>query len=162
MTEKRAPYYDTSVGADVPRNQIEKMLYEHEAANVSWLSSKEGFIVLEFLKKIEIEGVKRPMGFRVKPPLFLKSIGRGYKKKEIPHPAQSMRLLHWWLKTKLEAVKYGLRSMEQEFLADISGQLPSGEKVTVGEIFIPVLKKPGVLDPGEILKALPSGEEEED
>ena len=55
-----------------------------------------------------------------------------YERVYSPNWAQSFRLLYWWLKAKLEAVAYGLTSVEQEFLSQVMVKLPSGEMTTMG------------------------------
>jgi hypothetical protein len=48
--------------------------------------------------------------------------------------AQSMRLLFHWIKAKLEAVSFGLNSVEKEFLSDIITTLPDGSRMTIWDM----------------------------
>ena len=49
---------------------------------------------------------------------------------------QSLRLLYWYLKTKLEAISFGLVSVEHEFLSDIVYHLPDGTEKTISEVIV--------------------------
>lgn len=85
--------------------------------------------VLEFVIDIEVKGVKRTLGFRMTAPML------SMKKKGITshNINASYRLLWWYLKAKIEAVSYGLETLEKEFLSQIMTSLPDGRTVTVGE-----------------------------
>ena len=54
--------------------------------------------------------------------------------KELANWAQSMRLLYYWIKAKLEAVSFGLNSVEKEFLSDIVTTLPNGTQQTIWDM----------------------------
>jgi hypothetical protein len=54
--------------------------------------------------------------------------------------ATSYRLLWHYLKNKLEAVRWGLESMEKEFLSHAVVSLPNGSTTTVGERIQDVLE----------------------
>ena len=80
----------------------------------------------------EIKGVKKQIGVTVTPPVFAAKrrtwnpkMGR-YEAVYSPNWAQSFRLLYWWLKAKIEAVAYGLTTVEQEFLSQVVVALPDG------------------------------------
>lgn len=131
------------------------MLYDFGAEAVQFTTAKDGSVKLEFAWKVDAEeGKKRWMAFRVRPPMMLKTDGT-------EHPAATMRLLYWWLKSKLEAVKYGLTDMVEEFLPNVVAQLPEGESITVGDLFIPQIKTGKALDPGGLAKELPPMEDAE-
>jgi len=63
-----------------------------------------------------------------------------------------MRLLYWWLKSQVEAIQYGLMSVEEAFLAQAVASL---EGQTVAEILLPRLRS-GY----QVLPALPTPEKE--
>ncbi len=93
------------------------------------------------------DDTKRLLMFRVRPTILKRPNGE-------PHPEATMRLVFWWLKTKLEAVTYGLRSVTEEFLAEIVHHLPSGEEATLGEILIPTIFSGDAIEPGSLAKRL--------
>ena len=45
----------------------------------------------------------------------------------------SMRLTYWYLKSKLESIRFGLEDIFDAFLLRIVHSLPDGREVTVGE-----------------------------
>ena len=55
--------------------------------------------------------------------------------------AQSMRLLFHWIKAKLEAVSFGLNSVEKEFLSDIVTTLPNGTRMTIWDMISKQMEK---------------------
>jgi len=69
----------------------------------------------------------------MKPPVFAKRLRSG---KHVANLNQSLRLLYWYLKTKLEAISFGLVSVEHEFLSDIVYRLPDGTEKTISEVMI--------------------------
>ena len=71
---------------------------------------------------------------------------------ENPRPTEPMRLLYWGLKSQVEAIQYGLMSVEEAFLAQAVASL---EGQTVAEILLPRLRS-GY----QVLPALPEPEKE--
>lgn len=55
------------------------------------------------------------------------------------NPNQEYRLLFYWIKSKIEAVTWGLSTIEQEFLSNITTALPNGRVTSVGEIIAGLL-----------------------
>ena len=68
-----------------------------------------------------------------------------YRKEELANWAQSMRLLFYWIKAKLEEVSFGLNSVEKEFLSDIVTTLPDGSKMTVWDMISKQMEKNGLM-----------------
>lgn len=148
---KHPPYYDTKVSEDRSRNAIRKLLYEYGAQGFDW-AEVEGQLQIQFLWPMDIvDGKRRMMAYRIRPPMMHYDNGE-------PHPKQTLRFIYWWLKAKLEAVHYGLRSIEEEFLAEVVAHIkgPEGEDmdVTIGEIFIPQIVTGKVIEPGGLARAL--------
>jgi len=149
---RKPPYANTKVDPYRSKAEIEKLLESYGVEQTQWnMDLKQGVVQLRFLVEAEIKGVKRQVGIEVNPPTFLATrrtwdavTGR-YMKVQAPNWAQTFRLLHWWLKAKLEAVAYGLSSVEREFLAEVVVKLPGQvQPVTVGHL----------LDQGNLLPAL--------
>lgn len=91
---------------------------------------------LEFIAEAEIRGVRKEVGFRVKPPMLTQRKRRGGRHGSVVTTAardQSMRLLFWWLKSRLEAAKFGLEPIEKTLLSKVMVHLPDGSVTTVGE-----------------------------
>ncbi len=161
MSKQPYPYYTTEVDPSKTHAEIQMMLYDNGAEAVRLTTSKDGQTELEFAYPILREGKRVYMAFRVRPPIMLKMVGRGNNRREVKNLPATARLLYHWLKAKLAAIKWGMRSVEEEFLAEIVARLPSGEAATVGEIFIPQLVTGKFLDPAGLAKQLPPPEVEE-
>ena len=54
---------------------------------------------------------------------------------------QYYRALYYMLKSKFEAVEFGIREFGQEFLGDLVYQLPNGKTATIAEIISPQVEK---------------------
>jgi hypothetical protein len=142
MKPERLPYRGTHLSTEQTQAQIRKLLYKSGAKGVQWTTIGER-VRLAFV--LEEDG--NTFTIRVDPPLLVDP------RKNATNAAASMRLLLWWLKSQLEAIRYGLFTAKEAFLAQIAGRLPSGSEVTVGEIIIPKLTG---FDATELAKALPS------
>jgi len=66
--------------------------------------------------------------------------------------------MFWWLKAQLEAIRWGLVSVEEAFLAYVAGSLPGRGTVTLGDLLLPKIRSGELLGPSDLEKALPSGE----
>jgi tRNA nucleotidyltransferase (CCA-adding enzyme) len=140
IISRKPPYSSTESDPEKTQMQINKLLRDYGVEGVQWTTRYDtNEVRLAFVVETEINGVKKKVGIEVTPPVFL-AIRRTWDPKQgkyikvnAPNWAQSFRLLYWWLKAKLEAVSYGLSTVEKEFLAQVMVQLPTGQKTTVGE-----------------------------
>lgn len=157
---KKAPYSGTVKDPDTTIADINRMLRSYGIDNFQWTTLWEKNLV-ELKFSVALED-KRHLTIKVTPPVLLAS-RRVYDektrrtfKKEIPEWPRSLRLMFWWLKAKIEAIAYGLREVEEEFLSDIVVLLPSGQETTVGKALHPALSSgsDSVLD----VPQLPSGD----
>jgi hypothetical protein len=139
IISKKPPYQGTEADPDKTRMQIDKLLRDYGVSGVQWTTDYDhNRVGLGFMVETEIRGVKKQIGIKIEPPVFVAQrrtwnprLGK-YERVYAPNWAQSFRLLFWWLKAKLEAVAYGLTSVEQEFLSQVVVKLPSGQQTTVG------------------------------
>jgi tRNA nucleotidyltransferase (CCA-adding enzyme) len=139
----KPPYADTEVDAEKTQQDITQLLRKYGVSQINWqidydMEQVQLDFVIEYMKQ-EDQTTHR-IAVRVKPPMFAAKrrtwdpkLGR-YKKEEMANWAQSMRLLFYWIKAKLEAVSFGLNSVEKEFLSDIITTLPDGSKMTVWDM----------------------------
>ena len=139
----KPPYGDTSVNADKTQQDITQLLRKYGVEQINWqIDYKMERIQLDFIieyKKQEDQSIHK-IAVRVKPPMFAAQRrtwdpkeGK-YVKTDMANWAQSMRLLFHWIKAKLEAVSFGLNSVEKEFLSDIITTAPDGTRVTVWDL----------------------------
>jgi hypothetical protein len=154
LTRRKAPYADTKVPAEQTRAEIDRLLRSYGVQDFQWTELwSRGVVQLRFAIEVEPQTQGRPARFvqiRVTPPSFTakrKSWDpkRGYTTIESPNWPQAMRCLLHWLKAKLESVAFGLKSIEDEFLADMVVRGPDGAEHTVAELVRPALAS-GVLD----------------
>lgn len=149
ITPKKSPYANTKVDPERSMSEINRMLQMYGITAYQWTTLWDQERV-ELRFSIELQG-GRKIGIKVVPPAFARShkswnakLGRN----EVivaANWAASFRCLHFWLKAKLEAVAFGLREVEEEFLSDIVVRLPTGEETTVGEALKPSLAS-GIID----------------
>ena len=139
IISRHPPYANTTSDPEKTRGQIDKLLRDYGVSGVQWTTDYDhNRVMLAFTVEAEIKGVKKQIGIKIEPALFVATrrtwnprIGR-YEKVESPNWAQSFRLMFYWLKAKIEAVAYGLTTVESEFLSQVMTKLPSGETTTIG------------------------------
>ena len=139
----KPPYADTKVDADKTQQDITQLLRKYGVSQINWsvnydLEQVQLDFVIEYMKQ-EDQSAHR-IAVRVKPPMFAATrrtwdpkLGQ-YRKQDMANWAQSMRLLFHWIKAKLEAVSFGLNSVEKEFLSDIVTTLPDGSRMTIWDM----------------------------
>jgi hypothetical protein len=132
----KIPYSNTTISPERTKADIEKLLKEHGIIDIQW-TSYQGQTTLKFLWKIMVKGVEKEIMFTFSPPIIPSTkrswTGVRYEKINVNLEATSYRLLWHYLKNKLEAVRWGLESMEKEFLSHAVVALPDGSVTTVGE-----------------------------
>ncbi len=139
----KPPYGDTKISAEKSQQEITELLKKYGVSQVAWAVDYDSMKVqLQFVIEYEkpedssihkIAILVRPPMFAAKRRTFNTKTGH-YETLTLPNWAQSMRLLYYWIKAKLEAVSYGLNSVEKEFLSDIVTRLPDGSQKTVWEL----------------------------
>jgi len=132
------PYNNTKIYAGRSKVDIDEMLKEFGAIGIRW--TEEGSLKgtecpkLEFILEIDVKGVKKQIGVKIQPPLLMKSVGRGYSKKHTPNLNASMRMLYWYLKSRMEAVKFGMDDVFETFMSHIIVPLPNHTDSTLGKV----------------------------
>jgi len=140
---KKLPYAGTEKDPEATISDINRMLRDVGITSYQWTTLWESGRV-ELLLAVEEEGGKvTPL--RLIAPAFLAKrktwnakVGR-YETVQAPNWSQSMRLFYWYLKTKLEAIAYGLREVREEFLHDVVVKDAQGRETTVGEMVLPAI-----------------------
>ena len=135
---RKPPYSDTKADPTTSEVQISKLLEEYGVSGTQWTKDfSKKTVSLRFVVEAEIKGKRMNIAIELIPPLFearrrtYDQISGRYEKIYAPNWAQSFRLLYWYLKTKLEAIAYGLTTVEKEFLSDIVHKLPDGSTQTL-------------------------------
>lgn len=141
ISARKPPYADTAVDPEKTKGQIAKLLRDYGIQKYNWSEDYQmQRVALTFEIEAEIKGIRKRLLIQVEPPTFAKE-HRSWNPKLFrnekvfaPNWAQSYRLLYHWMKAKIEAIAYGLTTVEQEFLAQVVVQLPSGESTTFGKL----------------------------
>jgi hypothetical protein len=133
------PYLDTIVPYERTKAEIEILLKSYGVKGIRWTSLEGQDDVLEFIIEAEVQGVKKQLGITVRPPhIYIKKKLRG-QLVNTENINQEYRLLFHWIKSKIEAVVWGLSTIEKEFLSEIRFKLPDGRETTVGEVVIDLM-----------------------
>jgi hypothetical protein len=143
----KKPYAGTSVPIERSKGQITELLREYGAEGVAWTDNfQTGAVQLRFAVRRD-DG--RTTGYQITPAAFKEkhsswdaTRGRTVTV-EAPNWPRAMRLLHAWLKTKLESIAFGLTEVEEEFMAQMLVQDQYGHETTVGELVLPAVEAGG-------------------
>ena len=129
----RTPYQNTTIDPEHSKADIEHILKLNGIKDVQW-TTLDGKTELKFLWVVTAKGVERKIAFGFSPPdIIMKHRRQGYGTVSERDERVAFRMLFFYLKSKLEAVKYGLESLEQEFMSHILMSLPDGSSRKLGE-----------------------------
>lgn len=140
---KEPPYADTEISWQHTRIDIEGILQKYGAVGIRWTRMQNLDDLLEFMVMVDVQGMKKEITVAVSPPHIFRKRRPGGRGPIITteDKNQEYRLLFHWIKSKLEAVAWGLSSMEHEFLSEISLNLPDGSHITVGQVIVNLIGK---------------------
>ena len=140
----KKPYAGTAVSVDQSKAHVSKLLREYGAEGVAWTDNfQTGQVQLRFVVRRE-DG--RATAFQITPAAFKEKHSTWDSTKgrtvtvEAPNWPRAMRLLHAWLKSKLESIAFGLTEVEEEFLAQMVIRDATGRETTAGELVLPALE----------------------
>ena len=134
---RNPPYADTDVPYEKTKAQIEIILKSYGVKGIRWTSMEGQDDVLEFIVVANIQGVQKQIGIAVNPPhIFLKKRYPGKGLVNTENINQEYRLLFYWIKSKVEAVMWGLSTIEKEFLSQVTMKLPDGRTTSVGDVVL--------------------------
>ena len=128
----RVPYSNTTVPIEKTKMKLEKLLRNYGVKKVVW-ATDDNEEVLMFEVLVQVKGVKLGRAYQIKPPHIFLSKRQYGRLVQTENRNQEWRLVFHWVKTKLEAVMWGLSTIEKEFLSETAMQLPDGSVTTVGE-----------------------------
>lgn len=137
---KDAPYSHTTVPWEKTDLAIRRLLDDYGAVGVRWTAYR-GKDTLEFIVETKVRGVLKEISVAVQPPTVEKMDRRGDMQR---NKNQEYRMLYYWLKSKLEAIKWKMVSFEDEFLSKIKMHTPSGD-TTIGEILVKMIAEDKLL-----------------
>ncbi len=143
--EPRIPYSDTTIPKERSKADIEKLLEEHGIQDVQW-TKYHGETSLKFIWKLTVKGIEKEIMFMFTPPSIesKRRVWSQTDQKTIKATVQlentAYRLMWHYLKNKLEAVRWGMETLEKEFLSHAVVSLPDGSVTTVGDDIQSVLE----------------------
>ena len=138
MRKEKLPYEGSRLTPEQSRNGIEKLVRDAGCKDYQW-TVLGGQYQLKFALPVKLKGMEKMIAFKFLPPLIPKVIREydpkqyKYVKRTINDDVVAFRVLFWYLKNKIVAVKTGLVSAEYEFMANILYTLPDGSEQTLGE-----------------------------
>jgi hypothetical protein len=132
------PYADTEVPASRSRGDIDVLLKKIGAIAIQWTDTTasirgEECPTLQFAVSRTLDGAEQRFIVRLKAPMLKVPRGRGFNKSYLPNLNASMRLLYWYVKTKAEAMEYGLEDVVEAFMPNILISLPDGSTSTMAQ-----------------------------
>lgn len=142
MIKPRTPPYE---GTDIPplqsKLEIDKLLSSYGITKIAWdFTLEENRVSLVFQTEIDFKGVIKEIAIQIVPPLMERR-ARVYDRHQgklvitkIPDWTRSMRLMFWYLDSKLKAIAWGLESVDHEFLSQVMIKLQDGTSRTMGDV----------------------------
>jgi hypothetical protein len=146
---KKVPYSGTQVAAERTYSQIQQFLLDSGCEAVQVTRSAQGDVTIRFGIEVEVGGVRRKIGIEIRPALLAqrkRQQGRFGSLVTSTNESASARLAYWYIKSKIEAVAFGLVSAEREFFSQIMVALPDGGPGTVGD-----MAEQSILDGGGVM-----------
>lgn len=137
---KDIPYRNTTIPYGRTQLDIDEMLKEAGVIAFRWTETPDSvkglaLPILEFQMSTIMGGKEEKFRIGIQAPLLDDQKRDRYTGKIIKTPNRnaSMRLLYWYLKSRLEAVKFGLEDIFDAFMSRVINSLPDGRIVTLGE-----------------------------
>ena len=127
----KTPYENTVIPSSKSKGDIDELLKKMGAIAIQWTETPESIRgtscpILQFAVNRTLNGVEQRFVVKIQAPLLIVDRGRGYDKKHMPNINASMRLLYWYVKSKAEAIEYGLEDIVESFMSRILVSLPDG------------------------------------
>jgi molecular chaperone DnaK (HSP70) len=128
----KPPYSNTKVPFEKTKAKLEKLLKSYGVRKIVW-ASDDNEEVLMFEVLAHVKGIERGITIQIKPPHIVLDKRQYGRMVHTENKNQEWRLVFHWVKSKIEAVMWGLSTIEREFLSEVSLKLPDGSVTTIGE-----------------------------
>ena len=136
---KKSPYYGTKVDVEKSKTQIRELLMKYGVSQQRWTEDLENNqVMFEFF----IKGEDRTYLVRLMPKPFIEEHKLWNSKKgksettEVPNWARAYRMLYAYVKAKVEAIAYGMHTIEEEFMPDIIVKNSQGQEITLADAIL--------------------------
>jgi len=144
----RLPYKSTTIKKGKTHGDIIGLLETHNIKNYQ-LTSYQGSDQLAFPLTIKREDVEREFSIKLMIPklYYLKPTHRGRNSPKTMTYLEntSWRMFWWYLKSKLEAIEFGISDEVREFMYNINYALPNGREVSLGQAIMNNIDQVGQL-----------------
>ena len=135
----RLPYKTTTILKGKTYGDIIGLLETHGIQDYQW-TRLQGTDVLAFPLTVERKGMDQRFLVKLTVPklMYPKSHGRGRSAPKTMTYLEnvSWRIFWWYLKSKLEAIEFGISDEVKEFMYNIHYALPDGTEISLGEALI--------------------------
>lgn len=134
----RLPYKTTTITKGRTYGEIIGMLETHGIKDYQFTKFEDSN-QLAFPLTIHRKGIDQKFLVKLTVPrlMYLKRVGRGRTEKTLTYLENvSWRIFWWHLKSKLEAIEYGISDEIKEFMYDIHYSLEDGSEVSLGQTLI--------------------------
>ena len=136
---KRLPYKSTTISQVKTHVEIIKLLETHGISDYQW-TRLQGTDQLAFPITIKRDDVEQAFAVKLTVPklYYPKRVGRGRSKPKTMTYLEnvSWRIFWWHLKSKLEAIEFGISDEVREFMYNINYALPDGTEMNLGQVLI--------------------------
>jgi hypothetical protein len=136
---KKSPYYGTKVDVEKSKTQIRDLLMKYGVSQQRWTEDLENNqVMFEFF----IKGNDRTYLVRLMPKPFIEEHRLWNSKKGksetmgVPNWARAYRMLYAYVKAKVEAIAYGMHTIEEEFMPDIIVKNSQGQEITLADAIL--------------------------
>jgi hypothetical protein len=137
-------YKSTTISPERTKADIDTMLKNFGIGNRAWIT-KDGDDILLFEWAVDVNGVQKKLSFELHPP-EIRQEKRVWNQKtsrtekvNVRNDAVAYRLLFNYVKNKLEAVRVGMVTVENEFMSQIKFNLKNGSSTTLGQELISLM-----------------------
>lgn len=140
----RLPYRTTTISRAKTYGDIIGLLESHGIKDYQW-TRYQGLDQLAFPLTIKRQDLDQQFMIKMVVPKLMYSIrlgrGRNSPKKMTYLENVSWRIFWWYLKSKLEAIEYGISDEAREFLYNIHYALPNGREIGIGDMIMENVKQ---------------------
>lgn len=140
VKEKQNYYKSTTISPERSKADIDKLLKDFDIKTRAWIT-KDNEDVLIFEWQVNVNGISKNINFELRPP-EIREMKRVWNQRasrtekiSVRNDAVAYRLLFNYIKNKLEAVRVGMVTVENEFMSHIKFSLRDGTSTTLGQSF---------------------------
>ncbi len=137
---KKIPGYTSKISGSRWKGKIDGLLYDLQKDGLlkrkAWLTEEDGSEILLVTMEVEVNNVRRRIGFKLEPVMVRHKKHKGGKYSPwvfVEKEELSWKLFHDLLERKIAAIRLGMTEVQYEFMQYITRQLPTGEEETLAD-----------------------------